>query len=159
DGHAGVRVEDAMLRALKQIDAGMFDDDPDLQAALLDTIAEILNNNWRSADALAPAERALAIHEGEHSADSPAVAVSLHVLAGIHQRLGNLEQAERLFDRALGMRRRLAGGDHADVAESLGSLGRVRVQLGRIDDGLTGLRESIAMYRRLSNGDDEHVAA
>src|SRR5262249_20716166 len=127
----GMLVTEAMLQAQREIEGGMFKDDPDLQAGLLDTIAGVLTGNGSAADALPLAERALAIREGKYKEDNVDVADSLAILAEAHEALKHLNEAEHFNERALNMRRRLVHGDHYQVVESLTNLGRIRVLLGK----------------------------
>ncbi len=73
-------------------------------------------------EALAAAERALAVREGLLAADDPAVADSLHLLAVIHDDRHDYAKAEPPNQRALAIREKALGPDHLDVARSLFNL-------------------------------------
>ena len=53
----GMRVADAMMTCVKQVDDGAFNDQPEVEAHLRLTIARILNGNARSGKALPIAEQ------------------------------------------------------------------------------------------------------
>ncbi len=78
-----------------------------------------------------------------------------YVLAEGYEKLGLLEQAERLGREALDARRRLFGADHADVATSLNLVGWVLRERGDLAGAETLLDEAVAIGRRVFPADGD----
>lgn len=157
-GRQGMLVSDAMMQALKEIDAGAIDDDPETKAGLLGTIASILNRNGRSTDALSLAQRSLESYKNLHPGDHADVARATNDLALVLQELGRDAEAESLYREALAMHRRLNAGDHPDIASSLNNLASALDGLGRPDEAEPIFVEALAMSRRLHPADHAEVA-
>jgi eukaryotic-like serine/threonine-protein kinase len=80
-GNQDMKVSVLMLKAVKDLDAGIFKDQPDVDAGLRLTIADILYSNGHAGDALPLAQKALEIYRQTNSGDSPEVARSLDTVA------------------------------------------------------------------------------
>ena len=80
-GNQDMKVGVLMLKAVKDLDAGMFKEQPDVEAELRLTIADILYGNGHSGDALPLAQKALAIYRQTNHGDSPEIARSLDTVA------------------------------------------------------------------------------
>jgi serine/threonine protein kinase/tetratricopeptide (TPR) repeat protein len=154
-GSGDARVSEAMLGALRALEAGEFRNQPEIDAGLRLTISNILNDNARSAEALPVAQRALETLRDLHPGDGPETAKATNNLANVLKSLGRYDQAEPLYRDALAMRRRLNGGDHAEVAESLNNLAGLFNARGRHADAEPLYREALAMRTRLFEGDHE----
>ena len=129
-------------RALHSLDASSAS----TASALLRWIArshEVDANYHAAADC---AEAAVATAEA--SADRSALGHALNVLGAVHWRLGNLDEAERIFHDALA---RGTNADdprlHVDVTTNLGSLARIR---GDVRGALRFYHEALAHGRRHS---------
>jgi serine/threonine protein kinase/tetratricopeptide (TPR) repeat protein len=112
----------AMDNAVIDINSGRFQDDPQTEAELRDTIGVILLNNGKYENAKPLLEQALAMRERLFKPDDPIVAHSLNNLAELYAIQGQYAQAEPLFTRALTIREETLGPDHLDVANSLNNL-------------------------------------
>ena len=84
--------------------------------------ARSLRQKGKYNEALAPAERALAIRERVLGAEHPAIADSLNLVAVILDDKHDYAQAEAPNLRALAIREKTFGQDHPDVARSLFNL-------------------------------------
>ena len=80
-GSQDMKVSVLMLKAVKDLDAGIFKDQPDVEAGLRLTLADILYSNGHSGDALPLAQKALEIYRQTNSGDSPEIARSLDAVA------------------------------------------------------------------------------
>jgi tetratricopeptide (TPR) repeat protein len=98
---------------------------------LLDRAATYLQVHARLAEARPLAERALAITEGAHGPDHPAVGTRLGNLALIWRDLGQPEQARPLAERALAIGEAAHGPDHPTVAIRLSVLALIWKDLGQ----------------------------
>jgi tetratricopeptide (TPR) repeat protein len=78
----------------------------------------------------------------------------LEALGAIAQHLGTHEEAKRLHQQSLALRRAL--GDRRGIAESLSSLGWVSLTQGQFLEGERFVRESVAICREM--GDEMSVA-
>jgi non-specific serine/threonine protein kinase/serine/threonine-protein kinase len=157
-GSQDMRVADAMMQAVKEIDAGAFKENPRTEAGLLETIATILNGNGRADKALPLAERALALQQRLHAGDHPDRAASLLTQGLVLKNLGRVAEAEPLYHQALQIYERLYKGDHNRVARSLNALAEARMALGRAAEAEPLLQRALDISRRLFHGDDPVVA-
>jgi hypothetical protein len=157
-GQQDTLVADAMMNALKQIDAGAFKDEPENEAGLRETIAGILVGNGRAAEAEPLCVQALEIRRRLFKGDHPDVAQGLNNLASVRQALGRAAEAEPLYVQARGMNQRLFKGDHPAVATSMSNLAGVRQALGRAAEAEPLYVQALEMRQRLYKGDHPDVA-
>ncbi|MBI1849905.1 MAG: serine/threonine protein kinase [Planctomycetes bacterium] len=148
----------AIDHAIADIDTGRFKDDPATEAELKSTIATILSNNGRLADAHSLAVQVLEIHRRIHPGDDPDVAASLNDVAKVDERLGRRAEAEPLMVQSLEMYQRLYQGDNEHVAALLNNLAELRESLGRAAEAEPLMVQSLEMNQRLFKGDDPSVA-
>ncbi len=88
--------------------------------------------------------------------DQPAVQARLmNTIGVVYHNLGQYETAERLIERALGLRRQVFGEQHVEVAESLNDLGWLLVFRGDYRQAEPLLRQALAMRRELLG--EEHL--
>ncbi len=157
-GAQGFLVTDAMEQAIELLDAGELKDQPETEAGLRLTIAEILDGNARSEEALRLARRALGLNQGLHPGDHLDVATSLNSVAAFLRSLGRSAEALPKYEAALEMCRRLFEGDHPDVAMSLNNVASCLKSLGRPAEALPKHEAALAMRQRLFPGDHPDVA-
>jgi len=150
-GREDMTVPEAMDNALKEVEDGAFRDDPETEATLYDTIANVLLNNARQTAALPLFERALAIRRRLHPGDDRDVATSINNLAAAQGVVGSYVEAETRFREALEMRRRLFPQGHSDVSLTLSNLAITLNDLGRPAEAEPLLRECLALEERLSS--------
>ena len=112
----------AMDNAVKDIDSGRFEDDPETEAALRSTIGVILLNNGKYDTAKPLLEQALTMRERLFAGDDPIVAESLNYLGELYFQQAEYTLAEPLLMRALAIREHARGPDHPDVAASINNL-------------------------------------
>ena len=80
-GNQDMKVSVLMLKAVKDLDSGIFKEQPDVEAGLRLTIADILYSNGHAGDALPLAQKAFEIYRQTNSGDSPEIARSLDTVA------------------------------------------------------------------------------
>ena len=91
-------------------------------------------------------------------AAEPVVQAELYqTLGSIFQKLGRLDRADSLLQRALVARKALAAG-HPDVARSLVALGLLRVDQSRLPEAEQLVREGLALSRRVRPAGHRDVA-
>jgi serine/threonine protein kinase/Tfp pilus assembly protein PilF len=161
-GRQDMRVADAMELAIARLDDGAFRRQPDVEAGLRLTIAEVLDGNARSDEALPLAQHALELAQAAHPGDHPQVAKALGIVGTCLHTLGRDAEALEKFESSLAMSRRLAPGSGRsfDVALGLGNVAEALGSLGRAKDALPDYRQSLEMLQRLAPppGDDARVA-
>ncbi|MCW5666699.1 MAG: CHAT domain-containing protein [Piscinibacter sp.] len=116
---------------------------PDGPAVLepLRSLADLLRQRGRLAEALPLAQRALALAERLHGPEHLAVAGAANELGLVLVGLGRFAEAQALLQRSLALRERLLPADHLDIANSLNSLGELYRQAGP-------QAQAAAMYER-----------
>jgi serine/threonine protein kinase/Tfp pilus assembly protein PilF len=137
----------------------LFEGRPEVEAELRLSVAEILNNNGHSTEALQVAQRALNILRGQHPGDNRAVALAMNQVALALQESDRPDEAEPMFRETLAMLRRLAPGDDAEVAKVMNNLAGSLYKQGRLADAKQLFQESLAMRQRLYPGDNAEVAS
>ena len=148
----------AMDNALRDLDSGRFEDDPETDAALRETIGTVLRNNAQYDRARLLLEQALATQERLFGVDSPAVAPSVNNLAEVHFQQGRYADAEPLFLRALAINERALGPDHAEVAIGLSNLAVLYGNDGRLDRVEPLLRRALAIREKAFGLDHQETA-
>ena len=149
---------EAMDRAVADIASGRFQDDPEMEASLKNTIGIILSNNGRGAQAELLLTEALAIRRRLYLGDDLSLVVSLNNLAHVLAANDRAVDAEPLYVQAFAMNRRLHATDDLELAKSIGNLGFVRQALGRNEAAEDLLVEALEMHGRLGSGDHPIVA-
>lgn len=157
-GNQEMRVTDAMANALKELDAGAFKDQPEIEAKLRTTISFILNGNARSSDALLEAEKSLEILKGIHLGDDPTIADALQTKAVCLFALGRSADALVNAEAALDMYRRVIKGDDRRIVAGLTLIGGCFTSLGRGKDALQKYDAALDMRQRMVKGDDATMA-
>jgi tetratricopeptide (TPR) repeat protein len=92
------------------------------EAAQLNQVVDKLYGEGKYREAVAPAERALALREKALGPNHPDVATSLNNLALLYKDQGAYAKAEPLLARALDINEKVLGPNHPDVAKSLNNL-------------------------------------
>jgi tetratricopeptide (TPR) repeat protein len=107
----------------------------------LNTLATLLRDTNRLAEAEPVLERALAIDEKSFGPEHPNVAIDLNNLARLYDNQGQYAMAEPLHRRALAIREKALGWEHPHVAMSLNNLAALLRATNR-------LAEAEPLYRR-----------
>lgn len=109
-------------------------DQPDLQATLLNLLANLYANLGQLVEAEPFAEKALSIRRELYGGQHIDVASSLNTLATLRQFQGRYDDAEPLFREALAIRTTLLPANHHDLADSINNLGTLLYERGNPED-------------------------
>lgn len=123
--------------------------EPEVQARLMATIAEVYASLGLSDSAMPLAHQALEKEIGLHGESAPHVARLHRQIGGLLVQTGEREQAESEILAALEAQRALLGPDHDDIVESLNTLGNLRDLQGRYEEAGKHHHEALEMARRL----------
>jgi len=132
--------------ALKALEG--FEDQPLVQAQLLQTVATTLLELGLLEQALEPQEQALEIYRGELGDEHPATLHSISNLGVLLRVQGKLDEAEPLLRGALEVRRRKLGDEHPSTLTSVGNLGNLLYSQGKLGEAEPLLREALDVNRR-----------
>jgi eukaryotic-like serine/threonine-protein kinase len=121
---------------------------PDVQAALMDSIGEVALGLGRYDQAEPLLEKALALRRKTFGPQSLEVAESLEHLALLKLERSQLKDAEALLRRSLALKRRLLGDQDLDVAKTLNELGNLLANEMKIAEAETVHRQALAIARQ-----------
>jgi tetratricopeptide (TPR) repeat protein len=136
-------------------------DQPAIQARLMDTIGEVYDTLGLYERAAPLLENSLAIRRRTFGNEHVEVANSLHSLGALYFLKGDHAASERYYRETLAMRRKLLGDEHLDVAQALSDLGitlRRKETKESNDETERYYREALAIRRKLRGGDHPDVA-
>ncbi|HSM36079.1 MAG TPA: serine/threonine-protein kinase [Longimicrobiales bacterium] len=128
---------------------------PELAERLGD-LGAMLNANSKSEEAAALHREALAIHRS--LADSAAIAADLNALGLALDRLGEYDEALRIMEESLQIRRAFFGERHTEVALSLLDYASVLQSAGKFDEAIELLEECLSIRRELLGDRHPNVA-
>jgi len=134
-------------------------EEPELQAALMNTMGKVYMSLGLYEAATPLLETALAQRRQVHGRQHPEIAESLSASAELLYAKGHYDAAEPLLREALAMQRELRGSDHPDVAAALKGLGVVLMRKGEYAMAESLLREALAIQRRLLGAEHPDVTA
>lgn len=120
-------------------------------------VAQLYNDLNRASESEALLKRALAIYEGDPASEA-FVAAAINNLGFQYQRMGNIDEAERLYARALRMHKDKLPSDHPNIAVSLSNIGRVYRLQGRLVEAETVNREALSIREAKLKPDDPLLA-
>ncbi|HEV3030602.1 MAG TPA: tetratricopeptide repeat protein [Polyangia bacterium] len=104
------------------------------------------------------ARASVVLREAELGRDHVAVAADVAALAALVEGRGRLEEAARLYERALRVFRRRLGGASAEVALNLSSLASLRQQQGRSSDAGRLFAQAVRLQERVFGRGHPEVA-
>jgi serine/threonine-protein kinase len=130
---------------------------PEVKAALLDTIGTVYDSLGLYDKALPLLQESLALRRGALQSDDVEIANTLNRLGNVYLDKGDARQAEVVYREALAIRRKRLEPQGRDVAESLNNLASALDTNGKYDESETLLREALAIKRRLE-GEEQSVA-
>jgi serine/threonine-protein kinase len=138
--------------------AGQLKDQPDVKAALMDTMGRVYVALGLYDKARPLAEEALSLRRRALGRESLEVAASLQSVATVLAKKGDYPGAEALQREGLAIRRKLLGNEHADVAASLNSLAATLNNKGDYAGAELLHREALAMKRKVWGPEHAEVA-
>ncbi len=152
-----VTARELLNESTKKIERDLRDQ-PEVQAALMDTMGRVYRNLGLYNTSVPLLEKALKIRKQTFGEESTEVASTMNILAEALYNAGKYDEADPLVRKALSIRRKLLGNDHPDVADSLNSLGFGLFQAGKYGESETVLRESLAIRQKVFRGESVEIA-
>lgn len=150
---------ESYLTQVNAIVNGELRDQPDVAAALLNTLGEISLGDADYATALERFEQALVLGRAAHDGPNEQVAESLHQLGRVAFFEGRFASAEEFYRNALEMRRSLHGETHPDVALTTGHLGSALRRMGRLEAAEAFIRGALEIRLRDRRSTNEEIAS
>ena len=119
-----LKVRTALDRAAARV-AGKFDRQPEVEAAIRDTIGQTYIDLGLYPEARKQIERALDLHRQVHGAEDPRTLNTMRRLGRLAVIQGKYADAEALFGQAMAIQRRVLGQQHRDTLASMNGLADV----------------------------------
>ena len=148
---------DLLQRGEKQID--QLDDQPAVQAQMLQLIGKIYRDRGEYDKARSLLERALAAADSLYGSPHSEVATTLSILAELEKDDGRFDRADSLYHEALQMRKTTLGPTHSRVAESLNDMAVFEYTLDRYSKAESLYTEALAIRRANDEQMNEEGAA
>ncbi|MEO8505589.1 MAG: serine/threonine-protein kinase [Acidobacteriota bacterium] len=149
---ATVTARDLLMRGAERVDKELAAQ-PENRAQIIRTIARIQTSLGLYDEAIAQAEKALALDRKRHPGDDPAVADDLTILANALMQKTDFARAETIASEALALETRLHGPRSAEAASAESDLAAVRYEQGKFDEAERLNDEALAI-RRARFGED-----
>jgi eukaryotic-like serine/threonine-protein kinase len=143
-----LKVRTALDRAAQSI-AGKFDQQPQVEAAIRDTIGWTYVDLGLYGESRIQLERALALERAQFGNDSPKTLLTLSHLGHLADLQGNDSEAERLLVQAVDAQRRLLGPEHPNTLASMTSLAIVYERQGKNTQAEAIDKQLLATDRRV----------
>ncbi len=144
-GGADMTARELLARGVERV--GALEEEPALQAELLDALGNVYATIGLYQESQSLLEQALTIRRALHGEEHETIARSMASLAGLHKDMGALQEAEALYRDVLAMRQRLLPADHIDLAAAMNDLAVVLVSRRAFDEAEPLLRASLAIQR------------
>ena len=141
-----VTAREMLDRGVEQV--AQLDEQPAVQARLLDTMGRVYQNLGLYDTALPLIRQSLEIRRSVLGGEHPDTALSLDHLARVHELKGEYEPAEGYYLEALAIQRRVHGDDHREVAQALNNLGALLYSRSRFDEAEPMLTRALELDRR-----------
>jgi hypothetical protein len=119
-----LKVRTALDRAAARV-AEKFNQQPEVEAAIRDTIGQTYIDLGLYPEAKTQLEQALALHRRALGRENPKTLKTMSRLGRIASLQGEYTEAEGLINEALGIQRRVLGPEHPDTLVSMNSLATV----------------------------------
>jgi tetratricopeptide (TPR) repeat protein len=123
----------------------------------LNAQVDSLYGQGKFAEAVPVAKQLVEFAEKSFGADAPNVASSLNKLAVIYEEVGNLSDAEPLYQRSLRIRERV-GLDNPDIAASLNNLGALYADQGKYAEAQPLYERALAIREKALDANNPDLA-
>ena len=143
-----MKVRTALDRAAARI-PGRFGQQPELEAAIRDTIGRTYYQLGLYPEARTQLERALDLYRRELGEENPRTLTTMSRLGRTAWLQGEYPEAERLLGRALEMQRRVLGPEHPDTLYSMNNLGNVYRGQGKDTQAEAFYSQTLEIRRRV----------
>ncbi len=132
-----------------------FKDQPGVNAALRQTLADLYRRLGRYEEARQLGDQALVTRRRVLGDDHPDTLVSIAEMGVILDRQGKPDEAEPYYREALERRRRVLGAEHRQTLTSMNNLALALQSLGRLEEAEPYYREALDARRRVLGPHDE----
>jgi len=143
-----ITAREILDKASKEIDPGLSKD-PELQAQMMQVMADVYRQLGLYPQAQSLAERAVDIQRRLLGPENPETLKSVNSLAMVLFREGRFAEAEKLNRETLDIRRRRLGPAHPETVVSMSNLGLAQWRLGRYADAENLIRQTLDIRRRI----------
>jgi serine/threonine protein kinase/tetratricopeptide (TPR) repeat protein len=143
-----LKVRTALDRAAVRI-TGKFDRQPEVEAAIRDTMGQTYIDLGLYPEARAQFNRALELHRRVLGAEDPKTLKTMGGLGRAVYLEGKYAEAETLFSQALKVRRRVLGPEHPATLGSMGNLANVYYVQGKYGQAEALYSQALQMRRRV----------
>jgi eukaryotic-like serine/threonine-protein kinase len=148
-----LKVRTALDRAAARI-AGRFEHQPEVEAAIRDTIGRTYMELRLDTEARKQFERALDLHRQAMGTDNPKTLRTVSRLAALAGAEGRYAQAEELFGQALKVQRRVLGPEHPDAQYSMYGLTAIYRDQGKYPQAEALFGQILQISRRVFGLED-----
>ena len=143
-----LKVRTALDRAAARI-AGKFDRQPEVEAAIRDTIGQTYMDLGLYPEARTQLERALELYRRLLGAKNPKTLTTISRLGHTALLQGKFPQAETLYSQALEIQRRVLGPEHRDTLVTLNNLASVYRAQGKYPKAEALQNQTLEIQRRV----------
>jgi serine/threonine protein kinase/tetratricopeptide (TPR) repeat protein len=143
-----LKVRTALDRAAARI-TGKFNRQPEVEAAIRDTIGQTYMGLGLYPEARTQLERALDLQRRVLGAENPKTLKTISRLGFTAYRQGSYPQAEALFSQALEIQRRVLGPEHPDILYSMNGLANVHKDQGNYAQAEALFSQTLEIRRRV----------
>ncbi len=143
-----LKVRTALDRAAAHI-AGKFDTQPEVEAAIRETIGQTYLGLGQYPQARAQLERALNVARRAFGAENPKTLQMINRLGRTAYHQGKYPEAETLYSQALADQRRFLGLEHPDTLSSMSGLATAYTSEGKYAQGEALYRQTLELQRRV----------
>jgi len=150
-----LKVRTALDRAAARI-SGKFDKEPEVEAAIRETIGQTYLDLGLYPEARTQLERALELRRKLEGADSPNTLRTIGRIGRAAVLQGKYTEAEALFGQSLPVQRQVLGAENPDTLYSVANLGSVYYLEGKYDRAEALMKEALEVRRRVLGA--EHPA-
>jgi eukaryotic-like serine/threonine-protein kinase len=154
DPHLEVRT--ALDRAAARIE-GKFGRQPEMEAAVRNTIGETYLGLGLYPEARTQLERALELRRRVLGPENPATLQTMNQLGSTDELQGKYPEAEALFSQVLKTQRRLLGPEHPDTLSSMNGLGHLYDYQGKYAEAEPLLSQTLEISRRVLGREDSRT--
>lgn len=148
-----ITAREILDRGLESINAGL-DDQPEVRATLMLTMAEVYKNLGLLREAEELINDALDVRRQELTAPHDGIAWVLNKLAEVKVIQGEYKLAREYGEEALDMQRTIYDGMHENIGHTLTNLGVVEFYEGNYEGAVELLTESLDIYEQTLGEDD-----
>jgi eukaryotic-like serine/threonine-protein kinase len=148
-----LKVRTALDRAAERI-GGKFEKQPEVEAAIRDTIGQTYDDLGLYPEARQQFERALDLERRTLGPNDPRTLRTLTQLGGVASDQSKYPEAEALLTQAVEGQRRVLGPEHRDTLDSMNSLAAVYFKEGKYAQAEASYTQILEVERRVLGPDD-----